>query len=158
MVHRPLPATNPCPNCGEQPKVRLTIFKGARAVCECGVAGPFVKGSDWPHHDALAKWSIVAGNPARPRPPSPITTLPPGARFEPLHDYRIAKLQLAPGDVAVIKIDAFITDDQARHIKGYAEAALPAGTKTLILDRATDLSVLTASDLAKRLAGADGVA
>lgn len=73
MVHRPLPTTLPCPNCGKQPTVRTPLFGGMQAACSCGVAGPFVqKREAWPEHEALALWSTVAGKPPRPAPPAAI--------------------------------------------------------------------------------------
>lgn len=71
MVHRALMPMNGCPNCGQQPKVKITFFRGSRMECRCGVAGPFVW-SDWPEHDAREAWSAIAGHPIlhRPKPPA----------------------------------------------------------------------------------------
>lgn len=65
MGYIPLPATNPCPNCGNQPAARHRIMRGVRAECLCGVCGPFSDDT----YGALILWRRVAGEPPKPTPP-----------------------------------------------------------------------------------------
>lgn len=72
MVCRPLTPINPCPNCGMQPTLKVTLLRGSRMECKCGVAGPFVRGTDWNEHEARSAWSAaVAGHPILHRPKAP---------------------------------------------------------------------------------------
>lgn len=69
MNYRPLTMIAGCPSCGDKPRVRYRLFKGARAECKCGVCGPFVPMSEWPEHHARAAWAVVAGKVAMSSPP-----------------------------------------------------------------------------------------
>lgn len=77
MIWRPLPMMRGCPHCGKQPMIRFRLFRGYRAECACGVAGPFVISED-PERAAMLAWAAVAGRVEDlPRPPPP---MPMGVR------------------------------------------------------------------------------
>jgi hypothetical protein len=71
MGWRPYPRVNHCPACGRRPIVRCRLFRGWRAECRCGVAGPFVADDRDPERAAMLAWAAVAGEPKPLRPPPP---------------------------------------------------------------------------------------
>jgi hypothetical protein len=65
-------------------------------------------------------------------------------------DFRIAKLEVKPGDVLVVKIATRITDQIAHDLKLRFEARLPDAVKVLVLDSGIDLSVLSFEEIERR--------
>lgn len=67
-------------------------------------------------------------------------------------EYRIAKMQLCPGDVLVVKLDvgALSQDMQARAVD-YFRAHVPNGVQFMVIDRGVQLSILTADEIKKRV-------
>jgi hypothetical protein len=65
-------------------------------------------------------------------------------------DFRIAKLEVKPGDVLVVKIATRITEQIAHDLKLRFEARLPDGVKVLVLDSGIDLSVLSFEEIERR--------
>lgn len=65
-------------------------------------------------------------------------------------EYRIAKLQLRPGDVLVVKVDHTISAEIGGRIREHFERTVGPDRKVLILDNSIDLSVLTKADIEKR--------
>jgi hypothetical protein len=65
-------------------------------------------------------------------------------------EFRIAKLELKPGDILVVKIDAHLSDTNRAVLRAQWEPLIPGGHKMLILDRSIELSVLTQSDIEAR--------
>lgn len=57
-------------------------------------------------------------------------------------DYRIAKLEVRPGDLLVMKCKGCIDNETARRIKGQFTGLLPDRAKVIVIDDQTDLSVL----------------
>jgi hypothetical protein len=65
-------------------------------------------------------------------------------------EFRIAKLEVKPGDVLVVKVDDHITRDRALIIQHKLQTRLPKGVKALVLDKGIDLSVLTFDEIQER--------
>ena len=65
----------------------------------------------------------------------------------------IAKLELAAGDVLVVKIDDLISTDTRRRIEQAFSPAVPAGVKIAVLDSKMSLSVVTRAEIAAMPAG-----
>ena len=61
----------------------------------------------------------------------------------------IAKLALAPGDVLVARVDRPITSEIAHRVSEHIKAAVPEGTKILVLDSAIELSMLRKTEIEK---------
>jgi hypothetical protein len=56
----------------------------------------------------------------------------------------IAKLELKPGDVLVLKINRMVSHDVAIRIQEWAKGVVPGGAKVMLLDSTADISVLRA--------------
>ena len=74
MVCIPTVPVNDCPNCGEQPTVKMKFFGSlARLQCSCGVSGAW---RNWNTHSpawnqSISGWEKVAGVLELKRPPPP---------------------------------------------------------------------------------------
>lgn len=64
-----------------------------------------------------------------------------------LLEYHIAKLTLATGDVLVVKIDAILPIENHKRAFDHFKTYVPASVKVLIIDRRTDISVLTQAQI-----------
>lgn len=64
----------------------------------------------------------------------------------------IGKLQLAPGDVLVVKTDRATSTEATARIRKHLAGLLPQGVTTLIIDRGVNLSVLTKTEIEERVA------
>lgn len=64
----------------------------------------------------------------------------------------VAKLQVASGDVLVVKVDRTIDSFMATRIYGSIKPYVPDGVKVLVIDPAIELSVLKRSDI-EQMAG-----
>lgn len=64
-------------------------------------------------------------------------------------EFQVKKLSLAKGDIVVIKVNGALTMEQCEHIK-IAVCDLTGGNRTLVLDRNTELSILSVSDIMAR--------
>jgi hypothetical protein len=72
--------------------------------------------------------------------PSPLDDLTPV-------ELAIAKLELRPGDVLVLKMDAVLSFDVVERLKRSLAAVIPEGVKTMVLDqRCIDLSVVRSAE------------
>lgn len=65
-------------------------------------------------------------------------------------EYRIAKLEVKPGDVIVFKTDRVLSLDQINHVRECIKRVLP-GIQALILDKGAEISLITGDELRKRL-------
>lgn len=81
-------------------------------------------------------------------PCSPENGLTSGMRYEPLIDIRfeIARLDLRPGDLLVLKIKERLPMEGMRRVKEMMEGAI-GGHKCLVLEGGADLAILTAADI-----------
>lgn len=66
--------------------------------------------------------------------------------------FEIGKLQLAQGDVLVVRTDRPISQDATDRIRKHLAGLLPQGVTTLIIDRGVELSVLTKTEIEERVA------
>lgn len=64
----------------------------------------------------------------------------------------IGKLQLAPGDVLVVKTDRPMGMEQTERVRKHLAGLLPQGTVTMFIDRGVNLSVLTKTEIEERIA------
>lgn len=62
-------------------------------------------------------------------------------------EYRIGKLELKTGDVLIVKHDGHLTAEQAERVRRTFKL-LVQNSKVFVIDRGTDLSVLTAAEIA----------
>lgn len=68
-------------------------------------------------------------------------------------EFHIAKLDLAPGDILVVKTDKPLTREAAQGIRETFKRIMPSGAnKTLIIEPGIELSKLTQSEIAERAA------
>lgn len=68
-------------------------------------------------------------------------------------EYRIAKMQLAPGDVLVAKFDVgALSRDTSERAVEFFRGYVPEGVKVMVIDKGVELSILTQKDIA----GLDG--
>jgi len=65
-------------------------------------------------------------------------------------EYRIAKLELAPGDVLVVKAARASSVADLELVIKYVEPFVPADCKVLAIDGTVDLSVLTRAEIESR--------
>jgi hypothetical protein len=65
--------------------------------------------------------------------------------------FEIAKLQLTPGDVLVVKTDRPMSQDATERTRKHLTGILPQGVKTMIIDRGVDLSILTKTEIDERI-------
>jgi hypothetical protein len=65
-------------------------------------------------------------------------------------EFRIGKLELKDGDVLVVKIDGFVTDDTSECVTSYVKGKLPAGVQVLVVPGGVDLSVLSLEEITDR--------
>ena len=66
-------------------------------------------------------------------------------------EFRIAKLEVKPGDVLVFKFASEFNAEIANHFQKVAENTLPEGSKWLFLGHDCDLSVLTFDEIHSRI-------
>lgn len=66
-------------------------------------------------------------------------------------EFRIAKLEMKPGDVLVAKFDCKLGPDARNIVTGIIDDVVPKGTRYLILERGADLSVLTFDEIHSRI-------
>jgi hypothetical protein len=62
-------------------------------------------------------------------------------------DAEIGKLDLAPGDILVVKVDRMIPSETADRIAAHVKPKLPDGVQVLVIDPAIELSVLTRAEI-----------
>lgn len=67
-----------------------------------------------------------------------------------LDDYRIAKLEVKPGDIVVVKIDCIIREELRTRIGEYFKPITEKGVKILVIEKGVDLSVLTFDEIQSR--------
>lgn len=67
-------------------------------------------------------------------------------------DLEIAKLQLAPGDVLVVKIDRMVPSEVLDRLQSHVAVKVPDGVKVLVIDPAITLSVLTRAEIEAKVA------
>lgn len=61
----------------------------------------------------------------------------------------VKRLRLADGDILVVKVGAFITLDQVKHIKAMVADCFPASAgRVMVLDKSMSLAVLEAGAVA----------
>jgi hypothetical protein len=66
-------------------------------------------------------------------------------------EYQIARLQLRPGDVLVLKIAQYLPMEAMKRIKDDLDRLVP-GIPAMVLDPNVDLSVLTREEIEQRSA------
>lgn len=66
--------------------------------------------------------------------------------------FEIAKLQLKPGDVLVVKTDRPMSNEATDRTRKHLAGLLPQGVTTMIIDRGVNLSVLTRDEIQGRVA------
>ncbi len=59
----------------------------------------------------------------------------------------IGKLQLAPGDVLVVKTDRPMSQDVTERVRKHLKGLLPQNVTIMIIDRGVELSVLTKTEI-----------
>ena len=59
-------------------------------------------------------------------------------------NFQINKLKLSAGDVLVVRVNDRITKKQAADIRDLIEPRLPVGVRSMVIDKALDLSVFSA--------------
>jgi len=59
----------------------------------------------------------------------------------------IAKLQLAPGDIVLLKVNEILAADQVDHLRKMMLPLLPNDVRCLVLSRGMDVSVLTKAEV-----------
>lgn len=64
----------------------------------------------------------------------------------------IGKLQLAPGDVLVVKTDRPMSQDATERVRKHLKGLLPQNVTIMIIDRGVELSVLTKTEIEERVA------
>lgn len=64
----------------------------------------------------------------------------------------IAKLTLSPGDILVLKVDEYLSQEQVERLKVQMSAQLPSTIKTIILGKGLSLAVLTRAEIEQRAA------
>lgn len=67
-------------------------------------------------------------------------------------ELRITKLQLALGDVLVVKCARVVPLERATHLRDGIKDHLPSGVKCLVIDPEIDLMVLTRAEIEQRAA------
>lgn len=65
-------------------------------------------------------------------------------------EFLVAKLNLSPGDVLVVKFDVPLSSVAAVRVREQFQDKLPDGVKVLIIERGIDLSVLTFDEIQQR--------
>lgn len=58
-------------------------------------------------------------------------------------EFAIAKLQMQPGDVLVVRSPHHVSGQTAERLRAYVKAALPAGVEVLLMAGGLDLAVVT---------------
>ena len=61
-------------------------------------------------------------------------------------DLAIAKLELAPDDILVLKLDAIIDNETQRRFHDHFKSLRPDGGRVFVLDKTADISVVKAID------------
>jgi hypothetical protein len=56
--------------------------------------------------------------------------------------FEIAKLNLAPGDIVVVKSDLHLTKDQTNYIDAMIRQHIPEGCEVMVLGGGLDIAVL----------------
>lgn len=64
-------------------------------------------------------------------------------------EFKIARLDLRPGDILVVKCETKLTADMARRMQEVI-TRVTRGHRTLILEKGTDLAILTAAEIEAR--------
>ena len=64
--------------------------------------------------------------------------------------FEIAKLQLAAGDVLVVRPSERVSTEVARHIREDVGAMVPTGVSVLVINPGVELSVLTKAEIERR--------
>jgi hypothetical protein len=59
-----------------------------------------------------------------------------------IDEFQIAKLQLAPGDVLVVRCNQTVTQDIAMQVREYVKGHLPADIEVLVITPEIELSVV----------------
>lgn len=65
----------------------------------------------------------------------------------------IAKLTLSPGDVLVVKVDAYINQEQSINLREQMLSHLPQGIKVIVLAKEISLAILTRAEIEQRAVG-----
>jgi hypothetical protein len=63
--------------------------------------------------------------------------------------FKIARLDLRPGDILVVKCSDLLTREATVHLHEVIQRIIP-GQKALILEHGMDLAILTAAEIAER--------
>lgn len=66
--------------------------------------------------------------------------------------FEIGKLQLRDGDVLVVKTDRPMSHDATERTRKHLKGLLPQGVTIMIIDRGVELSVLSKTEIAERVA------
>jgi hypothetical protein len=61
-------------------------------------------------------------------------------------ELHIAKLELKPGDILVLRLDHKLSDETCNWLRDNMRRVLPEGVKAMVLDKDADLSVVRAED------------
>jgi hypothetical protein len=64
-------------------------------------------------------------------------------------EFKIARLDLRPGDILVVKCETKVTPEMARRMQEVI-TQVARGNRALILEKGTDLSILTAAEIEAR--------
>jgi hypothetical protein len=67
-------------------------------------------------------------------------------------EYKIARMDLRPGDILVVKSQHTLSYETVVRIQSDFERVAP-GHKIMVVDKSLDLSILTAAEIEKRAAG-----
>lgn len=62
--------------------------------------------------------------------------------------FEIAKLDLRPNDILVVKLGDVISMDEATHLRDEMSAWLPSSNKIIILSDGADISIIRPEDIA----------
>ena len=65
-------------------------------------------------------------------------------------DFTIAKLELKPGDIVVLKFPQRLSHEQMMHVREYWKTICPS-VKALILESGAEITLLTKAELERQL-------
>lgn len=65
-----------------------------------------------------------------------------------IKEIQIAKLELQPGDVLLVKVDGILSGDQCERMRDGILAMLPQGVKCLVACKDVDLSIIRRAEAA----------
>lgn len=67
-------------------------------------------------------------------------------------EFRIAKLDVRPGDCVILKINALISTEIAEKLRDQVKDRLPKGITFFVADKSVDISILRREDIERQSA------